>query len=148
MKVSGKSSVLPLVLMVRGVALVEANVVVLVPAVSVMPVESVRSPKMVRAALSNVPEKPVKFRLRKCPDTLTEVPEVILKLIEFGSPAVVDVVTSDVAAGEILTTGVPVIVKPEDVDDHPEDPVTVIDPLVPKSIPLLRLPIAENLVQR
>ena len=43
-KVSGKSRVLPLVLIVRGVPLVEANVLELTPALNVMPVDRVRSP--------------------------------------------------------------------------------------------------------
>jgi len=63
LKVSGKFSVFPLVRMVRGVALVEANVVAAVPAVNVMPVDSVKSPNMLRATLLSVPEKPVKLRL-------------------------------------------------------------------------------------
>lgn len=72
-KVRGKSSVLPLVLMVRGVPEVEAKVCGLAPAVTVMPVENVTSPKIVLGTLFNVPENPVKFTLRTLPLELGKV---------------------------------------------------------------------------
>lgn len=70
LKVSEKSSVLPFVRIVRGVPDVEANVVVPVATASVMPVDSVRSPKMVRVPSTSVPAKPVKLRFRTLPDKL------------------------------------------------------------------------------
>ncbi len=62
-----KGKVMPFVFIVRGVALVEANVVVRPVVVIVMPADSVKSPKIVRVAADKVPLKPVKFKLRTAP---------------------------------------------------------------------------------
>lgn len=67
LKVNGQSTVFAFVVMVRGVAEVEANVHALVPAVYVAPEARVRSPKMLVATLLTVPANPVKLMLRQLP---------------------------------------------------------------------------------
>ena len=110
----GKSNVLPFEVMFRTVPEVEAKVWALAPAVSVMPVEIVQSPKIVLARLLSVPAKPVKLRLRTFPASRVSeyVPAVKLKLIELasvGEPG--DTVMALEVLFVTLTTGVPVTVK-------------------------------------
>lgn len=114
-KYKGKSIVLPLVVMVRGVAEVDTKLVMLFPESKVMPADKVRLPSIERVWFDSEPAKPVKFKFRTLPPRVSVyVPLVMLKLIV--SASLVRELTSTVVAVAValvtLTTGVPVTVSP------------------------------------
>ncbi len=143
LKFNGKSRVLPLVVMVRGVADVDVKIVVLIPAVSVIPVDKVKLPKIFLPLLPNVPANPVKLRLRTLPlfNVSEYVPAVKLKLIVSDSAKDPGLTVVAVAVLLVmLTTGVPVHVSPPVVPVFHTVPVLVTAMLpVPNAMVLVLL---------
>jgi len=126
-----------MVLMVLGVALVEANVVALDVLENVIPVDASRSPKIVLAVPNNEPANPVKLRFNTLPlRDRVYVPPVKLKLIAFASVGVPgSTVTEEAVLFVTVTFDVPVTVRLVAVDVSNTVPVavTLSDPL-PKAI--------------
>jgi hypothetical protein len=112
-KVTGKSIVLVLLVIVCVPA--PLNVVVNVPAVSVMPADSVRLPEIVRVRLLNAPAKPVKSTLLAA--VLNPIISVPAVTFTFIAPAVLADIVLVPTAPEYVKLTVGVVVKVSPVDE-------------------------------